>query len=162
MYYGPGTQSRIWEPKENSMSKDTTNSDQKFRTGEETSNDYEDWSDEIKEDFERNEYNGNVGTKLLHENDRVRVWEIRLEPGERLPAHRHVLDYFWTAVTPGHYLQRNRDGSTDQNPYDAGLTHFYTVEEDEFALHDLENIGDSDMVFTTVELKDSANDPLEL
>ena len=145
-----------------SMTEDNTSSEQKFRAGEETGNDYEEWPDEIVEDFDRNEYSGNVGTELLFENDRVRVWEIRLAPGERLPAHRHVLDYFWTAVTPGHYLQRNHDGSTDQNTYDAGLTLFFTVEEDEFALHDLENLGDTDMIFTTVELKDSANDPLDL
>ncbi|WP_426435506.1 hypothetical protein [Bradyrhizobium genosp. P] len=45
--------------------------------------------------------NGRVGQVLLSETDRVRVWLINLQPGERLPFHRHVLDYFWTAVTPG-------------------------------------------------------------
>jgi hypothetical protein len=29
-------------------------------------------------------------------------------------------------------------------------------------IHDLENIGDTDMVFTTVEFLDSANAPLDL
>lgn len=39
--------------------------------------------------------------RLLSETDRVRVWEIRVAPGERIGFHRHVLDYFWAAVTPG-------------------------------------------------------------
>jgi predicted metal-dependent enzyme (double-stranded beta helix superfamily) len=35
---------------------------------------------------------GNVGTRLLLENDRVRVWELDLEPGQRSDIHRHDLD----------------------------------------------------------------------
>ena len=35
----------------------------------------------------------NVGTKLLFENDRIRVWEMRLAPGEASPVHEHKLDY---------------------------------------------------------------------
>lgn len=36
---------------------------------------------------------GGVGTHKLFENDRVRVWELRLAPGERTDLHRHRLDY---------------------------------------------------------------------
>jgi hypothetical protein len=34
-----------------------------------------------------------VGTRLLFENDRVKVWEFALEPGESLEKHVHRLDY---------------------------------------------------------------------
>jgi hypothetical protein len=34
-----------------------------------------------------------VGTRILFENDRVRVWELALEPGESLEKHIHRLDY---------------------------------------------------------------------
>ena len=40
-----------------------------------------------------------VGSTLLSENERTRVWIIRLAPGERIGFHRHVLDYFWTSVS---------------------------------------------------------------
>ena len=36
---------------------------------------------------------GDIGTRVLFENDRVRVWELRLEPGERSDLHRHENDY---------------------------------------------------------------------
>ena len=36
---------------------------------------------------------GDVGSKLLFENDRVKVWEMRLEPGERSALHHHQHDY---------------------------------------------------------------------
>jgi hypothetical protein len=34
-----------------------------------------------------------VGTRLLFENDRVRVWDLALAPGESLEKHVHRLDY---------------------------------------------------------------------
>jgi len=36
---------------------------------------------------------GGVGTKMLFENERVRVWELKLEPGQESPVHRHELDH---------------------------------------------------------------------
>lgn len=36
---------------------------------------------------------GDVATQLLFENERVRVWEMRLGPGESGRVHRHDLDY---------------------------------------------------------------------
>jgi predicted metal-dependent enzyme (double-stranded beta helix superfamily) len=36
---------------------------------------------------------GDVATKRLFENDRVRVWEMELEPGESSDVHEHQLDY---------------------------------------------------------------------
>jgi hypothetical protein len=36
---------------------------------------------------------GDVGSRLLLENDRVRVWELCLQPGEESDLHEHTLDY---------------------------------------------------------------------
>jgi len=36
---------------------------------------------------------GNVATRLVLENDRVRIWEMDLAPGERSATHRHDCDY---------------------------------------------------------------------
>ncbi len=41
---------------------------------------------------------GDVGTRLLHEDDRVRVWEVRLAPGEEGDIHRHRLDHLLVQV----------------------------------------------------------------
>ncbi|HVF86056.1 MAG TPA: cupin domain-containing protein [Pyrinomonadaceae bacterium] len=38
---------------------------------------------------------GAVGTKLLYENDRVKVWEFALAPGEMIPMHTHTMDYLF-------------------------------------------------------------------
>lgn len=36
---------------------------------------------------------GDIATRLLFENSRVRVWEMILEPGQRSALHRHEHDY---------------------------------------------------------------------
>jgi hypothetical protein len=121
------------------------------------------WPNSLREDFEANQFNGNIGTRLLSETNRVRVWEIRLPPGERIGFHRHVLDYFWTAVTPGRARLYKQDGSVVEATYAAGETRHFTYGRDEYVIHDLENVGDTDLCFTTVEFLDSANNkPLEL
>ena len=36
---------------------------------------------------------GDIATKMLYENDRIRVWEMRLDPGEQSELHEHHHDY---------------------------------------------------------------------
>ena len=122
------------------------------------------WPPAIAAEFERERQNNNgcVGTRLLSESERVRVWIIRLAPGERIGFHRHVLDYFWTSVTGGRGRQHVHDGSTLEYTYQPGETRHETYGPGEFKVHDLENLGDKEMVFMTIEFLDSANKPLAL
>jgi beta-alanine degradation protein BauB len=41
---------------------------------------------------------GPVGTKVVFENDAVRVWVLRLAPGERSAVHQHELDYLLVQI----------------------------------------------------------------
>jgi predicted metal-dependent enzyme (double-stranded beta helix superfamily) len=41
---------------------------------------------------------GDVGSRVVFENDRVRVWQVRLAPGEEGPVHRHTLDHLLVQV----------------------------------------------------------------
>ena len=122
------------------------------------------WPPAIAAEFERERQNNNgcVGTTLLSESDRVRVWIIRLAPGERIGFHRHVLDYFWTSVTGGRGRQHVHDGSTVEYTYQPGETRHETYGPGEFKVHDLENLGDKEMVFMTIEFLNSTNKPLSL
>ena len=111
------------------------------------------WPEEVLRDFHENAYNFNVGQRIVSETDHVRVWEIRLDPGQRLHAHRHVLDYFWTAVTAGRSRQHEDDGTTREVYYAVGDSRHFHFLPGEYLLHDLENIGLSPLIFVTVEHK---------
>jgi beta-alanine degradation protein BauB len=119
------------------------------------------WPTEVRAEFERQSGrpNGCVGNKLISETDKVGVWTIRLKPGKRFGFHRHVFNYFWSAITSCRGRQHLTDGSTVEYAYAPGETCYGTVE---FKVHDLENIGDTEMVFMTVEFLDGANKPLTI
>jgi len=63
---------------------------------------------------------GNVATRLLFENERVKVWEMLLEPGESSDLHRHGLDYL-LYILEGTSIDADRpDGSSASYPVHPG------------------------------------------
>jgi hypothetical protein len=120
------------------------------------------WPAAIKAEFQREsrQNNGCVGSMLLSETDKLRIWIIRLQPGERLGFHRHVLDYFWTSVNGGRGRQHLMDGTTVEHSYYPGETRHESYGPGDCKVHDLENIGPEEMIFNTVEFLGSANPPL--
>jgi oxalate decarboxylase/phosphoglucose isomerase-like protein (cupin superfamily) len=98
------------------------------------------------------ESNLDVGTRLRFENDRVRVWEIRLAPGERGPFHAHMRRYFWTVVEAGIGRQRLPDGTFTVRRYEVGDTQYLDLSPANPMIHDLENVGETTLQFVTVEL----------
>lgn len=39
-----------------------------------------------------------VGTNVVFENDKIKVWEFNLEPGEQTPVHTHDMDYIFYVI----------------------------------------------------------------
>lgn len=117
---------------------------------------------DFAEEFEKNRFNPCVGSVLVSQDERNRVWYIRLRPGERLGFHRHVLDYFWTCLTSGKACSRINGAPPVENDYHPGQTKHLKFSEGEFMVHDLENTGSTDLAFVTVEMLESANQPLPL
>jgi hypothetical protein len=103
-----------------------------------------------------------VGTELVSETDRVRVWHLSLAPGERIGFHRHVLDYFWTATSEGRSRSHYADGNMLEKDYCVGDTSHFAFARGDEMIHDLTNIGTTTLSFVTVEFKRSANDPLPI
>lgn len=120
------------------------------------------WTPDLLAELESAGTNGRVGSRLVSTSDRARVWLIEMQPGDRLPFHTHVLDYFWVATSPGTARSRYADGKVAEVTYAVGDTRHFSFAKDDSMTHDLENIGDSVLTFTTVEYLDSANTPLDV
>ena len=41
---------------------------------------------------------GDIATRLLVENDRVKIWEMDLAPGEDSDVHEHTMDYILVVI----------------------------------------------------------------
>ncbi len=114
----------------------------------------------LERDLRDNSFNPRVGQVLASETNTVRVWMLHLQPGERVGFHRHVLDYFWISHTPGRARSHHEDGSFVERNYLPGDVVHHHYGSGEYKLHDLINIGDTELIFTTVEFLNSANPPL--
>lgn len=124
--------------------------------------DYDGWPESLRAEMRQNADNAHVGQRLLIESDRLRIWSIRLAPGDRVPFHRHVLDYVWIATSAGSGRQHIHDGSTRDVDYRLDDRRGFRFGPGEFLLHDLENIGCSELSFVTIEHLDSDNVPLPI
>jgi hypothetical protein len=120
------------------------------------------WSERLAAELAESATNGCVGTELVSETDRVRVWSLRLAPGQRIGFHRHVLDYFWTVLSDGVARSQYGDGRSVETSYRSGDTRHMTFAFGQSMTHDLENIGHTELIFTTVEFLESANSALSI
>jgi quercetin dioxygenase-like cupin family protein len=90
-----------------------------------------------------------VGTKLIFENERVRVWEFTLAPGEAIPAHKHEHDYFFYPIEGG-TLEVVRPNGTTRATLNAGEVYFRKGGD----THAAKNVDDHRYHEILVELKD--------
>jgi hypothetical protein len=118
------------------------------------------WPEGVHEDMKANEFNPCVGSVLVSETDKLRVWHLRLPAGYRCAFHRHVNPYFWSAHTAGRARGYFSSGEIRDVEHYAGETKHFYYGAGEYMLHSVENIGDTDLLFTTVEFLDGPNTAL--
>src|SRR5690606_37562094 len=58
----------------------------------------------------RGEKLGPLGDKVLFENEFVRIWSVKLDPGERQAWHQHQLPYIIVPMTEGKNIMYFEDG----------------------------------------------------
>ncbi len=105
-----------------------------------------------------------VGTKKVYENDSVIVWELDLDPDERIPLHRHDLDYLFYVYAGGTIEVFDEEGKPAGMLYPkAGDVLAFRVEGDQLipdgggapvpATHSARNAGSERYREVLVEMK---------
>jgi beta-alanine degradation protein BauB len=93
-----------------------------------------------------------VGSKLLFENEKIRVWDLRLEPGQSTGLHRHMDDYCYVVIGDGVLQGIGVDGDAGEpNPMRDGDVRFRHVEGED--VHEAVNRGTTPWRNIIVELK---------
>ncbi len=84
--------------------------------------------------------------RVILENDRVRVMEVRFKPGEKIAAHTHP-DHVIVVTSAGKLAITNSEGTQE---FDAkiGDTFFVSAET-----HSAENVGTTEFACVVTELK---------
>jgi beta-alanine degradation protein BauB len=68
-----------------------------------------------------------IGTELLFENDRVRVWQMVLQPGQESPHHRHEGDYVFVYTTPSRMTAFLEGQPPSTSDFDEGYVQYTEV-----------------------------------
>jgi quercetin dioxygenase-like cupin family protein len=98
------------------------------------------------------EISSNIGTRLLFENDRVRVWDLQLAPGESTGVHRHTNDYLYVVIGDGTLQTVFADGRREPpRTMRDGDVRFREVPDEN--IHEAINVGDRPWRNIVVELK---------
>jgi beta-alanine degradation protein BauB len=97
---------------------------------------------------------GDVGTAALFENERVKIWEMDLQPGQESAPHRHDQDYILVIIegdriagVPPEGVNSKRYKESDVHP---GMVYYQRSGATETA----RNIGDQRYYEILIELKD--------
>ncbi|MFK7876699.1 MAG: hypothetical protein AB8B71_13115 [Paracoccaceae bacterium] len=120
------------------------------------------WPAGLYEEMLQSHDNGCVGSLLVSETDRVRVWHLNIPVGGRCGFHRHVNPYFWSVISAGKARGYFSSGDIQDAEYTVGQTKHFHYGPGDYMLHALENIGDTELAFTTVEFLDGTNPPLDI
>lgn len=56
---------------------------------------------------------GGVASRVLHEDDHVKIWDMTLAPGEASDLHKHENDYYLVMLQGDRVAGISKDGSQD-------------------------------------------------
>lgn len=94
---------------------------------------------------------------LLMENERVRVLETHIPPGEVTAVHTHRWPSVYYILSWSDFVRYDDQGKilVDTRKLDSGSTPPNTLWSEPLPPHSLENAGESEIRLISVELKDS-------
>ena len=97
-----------------------------------------------------------VGTRLLFENARVRVWDLALAPGEALESHVHRDDFLFIVTAGGHLRHADPADPASGHEVHYGDDQVVFIEAHGETVHQrLTNIGDAPYRNFVIEIKPS-------
>ena len=99
---------------------------------------------------------GPIATEVIFENERVRVWQLRLKPGERSAVHEHTLDNVLIQISGGRIAaEPEPDSGGEYNEYiEADVNPGDVVFVGRGGVETAVNKGTTDYLEVIVELKD--------
>ena len=98
------------------------------------------------------EPNENLGTRIMVQNDRVRIWEHRVSPRDTGPTHLHRRPYFSVVVQGSSGDTIDPDGNVLEHFSLTPGSVFWFGDEHLPETHALRNTGSGEILIVTTEI----------
>ena len=92
---------------------------------------------------------GQIATDVLFENDRVKIWNLIVEPGEASDWHLHENHYLFIGTSHGDLQVEHDDGSKQNTVMELGKV----VMGQKDSTHQLSNVGNNPYSSVIIEIK---------
>lgn len=115
---------------------------------------FDPWEQEKIDELLHQEIKGSLSNRLVFENEVIKLWDLKLLPGERLNFRRHNTNYGWVCTTGGLVITRYGNGKIDMIKLNPGDTEYFENRGKNY-VNDLENIGEDTLVINILEYKES-------
>lgn len=115
--------------------------------------DFTKWEANYIEELNLLEFKESLGSMLLFEDDSIKLWNLKLKKGERMPFWRNNKDYSWISETDALLKSRFGNGKIALVRIAKGETKYQENSGKDY-INDLENIGETTAIFKILEYKD--------
>ena len=115
---------------------------------------FETWEVEKVNELKNEFFSETIGD-FLFENDSMKLWDLTLNPNERIPFGRRVYNYSLTCMTDGLALSRNSNGQINLLRFKKGESPHCELEGME-SIIDFQNLGEDVLKLIVMEHKSVA------
>ena len=123
--------------------------------------DFTKWENTYIEELHALEFKESLGNILLFEDDSIRLWNLKLNAGERMPFLRHNKNYSWISENNALLKSRFGNGKISLIRVNKGDTQYFEHSGKNY-INDLENLGETQAIFKVLEYKQEFHDLLPM
>ena len=114
---------------------------------------FDPWEQEKIDELLHQEITDALSEKLVFENESVKLWDLHLAPGDRIPFRKHNTNYVLACTTGGLALTRYGNGKIDMVKLNPGDSEYFENRGKNY-VNDFENIGEHPIIINILEYKE--------
>ena len=118
---------------------------------------FDPWEQEKIDELLHQEITDALSEKLVFENESVKLWDLHLAPGDRIPFRKHNTNYVLACTTGGLALTRYGNGKIDMVKLNPGDSEYFENRGKDY-VNDFENIGEHPIIINILEYKEVKKD----
>ncbi len=122
---------------------------------------FKNWEPNYINELRSLQFKEHLGNKLLFEDDSIKLWNLKLDHGERMPFLKHDKNFSWIAENDAILKSRFGNGRIALIKIKQGDTEYFEHSHKDY-INDLENLSKNPVVFKILEYKNEFHDMLPI